>query len=194
MTRLDPTAIRLFRRLPDLRTHGHAPALDTSHLLVVAATPVVLISACGLVTLALYNRLGAILARLRAIHQQKIGLLDDPPSDQAILLDMLDSQIVAVTRKGRLIQNGLCCLLAAIAALLLCSVFAGASVVYEGVGIIALGTGVLGVFLFLAGLGWAMKELTLSLTPLEEETAYLDALATHRSAQARGGRQLKIAE
>lgn len=168
--------------------------MDTSHLLTVAVTPVVLISACGLVTLALYNRLGAILSRLRAFHQQKLGLLDDPHFDQASLLDMLDSQIVAVTRKGRLVQNGLCCLLAAIAALLLCSVFAGASVVYEGVGVVALGTGLLGVALFLAGIGWAMKELTLSLTPLEEETAYLDALATHHSAKARGGRRLKIAE
>ncbi len=168
--------------------------MDTSHLLAVAATPVVLISACGLVTLALYNRLGAILARLRSIHQQKIGLLDGPHSDKATLLDMLDAQIVAVTRKGRLVQNGLRCLLGAVAALLLCSVFAGASVVYEGVGVVALGTGVLGVALFLAGLGWAMKELTLSLSPLEEETAYLDALATHQSAKARGGRRLTIAE
>ncbi|QJX01180.1 hypothetical protein FTUN_8819 [Frigoriglobus tundricola] len=72
--------------------------------------------------------------------------------------------------------------------------FAGASVVYEGVGVVALGMGILGVVMFLAGLGWAMKELTLSLSPLEEETAYLDALSTHHSAKARVGRRLKIAE
>jgi hypothetical protein len=168
--------------------------LDPSHLFAVAVTPVALISACGLVTLALYNRLGAILSRLRAFHQQKIGLLDDPHPDQVGLLDMLDAQIVAVTRKGRLVQNGLRCLLAAIAALLVCSLLAGSSVVWPGVGVIAVGSGVLGVVLFLVGLGWAMWELTLSLSPLEEETDYLAALATHHSAKARGGRRLKIAE
>lgn len=168
--------------------------MDTSHLLTVAVTPVVLISACGLVTLALYNRLGAILSHLRAFHQQKLGLLEDPHPDQTGLLDMLDAQIVAVTRKGRLVQSGLRCLLAAVAALLVCSLLAGASVVWPGVGVVALGTGVLGVGLFLAGLGWAMRELTLSLSPLEEETAYLDALAAYRSTNARGGRRLKIAE
>lgn len=168
--------------------------MDTSHLFSVAVTPVAMISACGLVTLALYNRLGAILSRLRAFHQQKLGLLDDPHPDQASLLDMLDAQIVTVTRKGRLVQNGLRCLLAAVAALLVCSLLAGASVVWPWVGVVAVGTGVLGVVLFLAGLGWAMRELTLTLSPLEEETAYLDALTAHRSAQARGGRRLKIAE
>lgn len=79
------------------------------------------------------------MARIRAFHQQKIGLLDNPHSDQTLLLDILDSQIVAVTRKGTLIQKGLYCLLAAIAALLLCSLFAGASVIYEEVSMIALG-------------------------------------------------------
>ena len=51
--------------------------METTHLLSASVTPIVLVSACGLVTLVLYNRLGAILARLRAFHQQKVELLQN---------------------------------------------------------------------------------------------------------------------
>lgn len=172
--------------------------MNTSHLLSVSVTPVVLISACALVTLALYSRLGTILARIRAFHQQKIELLvnlhKQDVVEQQMLLDMLDSQILEVTVKARVIQHGLYCLLAAIAAFLLCSLFAGATVLYEGVGMVALGMGVLGVSLFLVGLGWAMRELTLSLTPLEEESAYLEVLTAHHLAKSPSGKRLTIAE
>ena len=172
--------------------------MDISHLLSASATPVVLISACGLVTLALYNRLGAILARIRAFHQQKIELLknlhEHDVVEQKMLMDMLDSQIVGVTAKAKLIQKGLYCLLAAIGAFLLCSLFAGATELFEWIGMIALGMGVLGLSLFLLGVGWAMWELKLSLIPLEEENAYLEALTAFHLAKAQGGNRLKVAE
>jgi hypothetical protein len=109
-------------------------------------------------------------------------------------MDMLDVQIVKVTVKARAIQKGLYCLLAAIAALLLCSLFAGATVLGEWAGIVALGTGFLGLSLFLVGLGWAMRELTLSLTPLEEESAYLAAVTAHYLAKSKSRNGLKLAE
>ena len=117
----------------------------TSHLLSVSVTPLVLISACGLVTLALYNRLGVILARIRAFHQQKIELLKNLHEyevvEQQMLMELLDSQIVGVTVKARMTQKSLFFLLAAIAAFLLCSLFAGVTELYEWVGIISLGMG-----------------------------------------------------
>ena len=157
--------------------------MDTSHLLSMSVTPVVLISACGLVTLALYSRLGVILSRIRAFHQQKIELLTNfhqhEVIEQEMLLNLLNSQIVGVTVKARVIQKGLYCMLAAIAAFLLCSLFSGATVLHEWIGMVALGTDILGIALFLVGLGWAMRELTLSLIPLEEESAYLEVLTAH---------------
>ena len=164
----------------------------------MSVTPAVLISACGLVTLALYSRLGVILARIRAFHQQKIELLEDLHEheviEQQMLLDMLNSQIVGVTVKARAIQKGLYCLLAAIAAFLFCSLFSAATVLHEWLGMVALGMGILGLSLFLVGLAWAMRELTLSLTPMEEETAYLEVLTAHHLAKSQGGKKLKVAE
>jgi len=173
--------------------------MDASHLLSASITPVVLISACGLVTLALYNRLGAILARIRAFHQQKIELLknfhEHEAVEQQMLLDMLDSQIVGVTGKARVIQKGLYCLLAAMATFLFCSLFAGATELHPWVGLVALVLFFVGVSLFLVGLGCAMWELKVSLSPLEEESSYLKTLAALHLAKAHGGgNRLKVAE
>lgn len=175
--------------------------METSHLLSAMVTPGILVSACGLVTLALYNRLGGILARIRAFHLQKIDLLkslkslrDHEAMETTMLLDLLDSQIVAVTIKARSIQKGLYFLLAAIAAFLLCSLFFGATVLNEWIGMVALGMGFLGLSLFLAGLGWAMRELTLSLTPLEEENTYLEVLTANQLAKSAGENRLKVAK
>ena len=172
--------------------------MDTSHLLSASVTPVVLISACGLVTLALYNRLGAILARIRSFHQQKIGLLDGLQEQDLdgphLLLDMLDSQIKEVTDKAKVLQKALFCMLAAMSTFLLCSVFAGATVLNVGFGIAAVGTCVLGIGLFLSGIGLAMRELALSLIPLDEENAYLEVVKANRLAKLNSNAKLKIAK
>jgi hypothetical protein len=172
--------------------------MDASHLLSVSVTPVVLISASALVTLALYNRLGTILARIRAFHQQKIELFKNLHGhefvEQQMLIEMLNSQVVGVTGKARVIQKSLYCLLAAIVAFLLCSLFAGATELQEGIGMIALAMALIGLGLFLGGIGLAMWELRLSLTPLEEENAYLEALTARYLARSKGGSNLKIAE
>jgi hypothetical protein len=172
--------------------------MDASHLLSVSVTPVALISACGLITLALYNRLGAILARIRAFHQQKIDLLKNlhglEDDEAQMLLDMLDSQIAKVTVKAKAIQKGLYCLLASVLSFLLCSLFAAAAVLHERSGAVAIVMHVLGLSLFLVGVVWAIRELTLSLTPLEEESSYLETLTVHHLAKAQSGKRLRMAK
>jgi hypothetical protein len=167
-------------------------------LLSASVTPIVLVSACGLVTLALYNRLGAILARLRAFHQQKVELLknfhEQEGDELLMLLEMLDSQIEGVTVKAKVMQKGLFYLLTAIAAFLVCSLFAGAAELHEWIGLVALGMHFVGICLFLVGLGWAMRELTLSLTPLEEESAYLAVLTAHHLEKSRSGNKPRLAK
>jgi hypothetical protein len=170
--------------------------MDISQLLTASVTPVVLISACGLITLALYNRLGAILTRLRAFHQQKLELLkqlDDRESDESYtLLRMVDSQIEKVTLKAKVVQKGLYCLLSAAVAFLLCSTFAAVAVLNEQFSMIALGMHFVGLLLFLSGIGWAIRELTLSIMPLDEENAYLESVTANHMAKLHG-KKLKIA-
>ena len=111
-----------------------------------------------------------------------------------MLLEMLDTQIEVVTVKARMVQKGLGCLLAAIAAFLVCSLLAGAAVLHEGVGLAAIVMGAIGNILFLTGLGWAMRELMLSLSPLEEESSYLNVVSDHYSKTPSVEKRLTIAE
>jgi hypothetical protein len=174
--------------------------MDASYadMLGLSVTPGILISACGVVSSALYNRLGVILARIRSYHQRKIELLVGPPRHDAVdphaLLGLLDAQVAAVTAKARMVQKGLYCLLAAIVAFLLCAVCAGVATVCDWVGPVALASGLVGVCLFVAGLGWAVREVTCALSPLEEETAYLQALTSQQSVKSQERTKLKIAE
>jgi hypothetical protein len=177
--------------------------MDASHadMLGLSVTPGILISACGVVSSALYNRLGVILARIRSYHQRKIDLLVGPPRHDAVdpqallgLLGLLDAQVAAVTAKARMVQKGLYYLLAAIVAFLLCAVCAGVATLYDWVGPVALASGLVGVCLFVAGLGWAVREVTCALSPLEEETAYLQALTSQQSVKSQERTKLKIAE
>jgi len=172
--------------------------MDAFHLLSVSVTPLVPISACGLITLALYNRLGTIFARIRAFHQQKIELLEGlnklEDDDAQMLLDMLESQIAKVTFKAKTIQKGLYCLLSAVLAFLLCSLFFSTAVLYEWSGVVAIVMHILGLFLFLAGIVCAIRELTLSLTPLEEESEYLEIVTAHRLAKSEYGKTFRIAK
>lgn len=169
--------------------------MEVSHLLAASVTPVVLISACGLIMLALYNRLGAILSRLRAFHQQKLELLQGLDQRQAddtlMLLGLVDSQIDKVTLKAKVIQKGLYCLLTAVAAFLLCSLFAAVAVLRADFNLVALTMHFIGLSLFLAGIGWAIRELTLSITPLDEENAYLQTVTADHLAKLHVSKEQK---
>jgi len=141
---------------------------------------------------------GVILARIRAYHQRKIELLVNSHQHEVVdpqsLLDMLDSQIVAVTGKAKMIQNGLHCLLAANVAFLLCSVCAGVAMLHEWFGLVALASGFVAVCLLITGLGWAVREVTCALSPLEEETAHLRGLTSQYLSKSQERTKLKIAK
>ena len=107
---------------------------------------------------------------------------------------MLDVQIEQVTDKAQMIKKALYCLLSAIAAFLFCSVFAGAAELGEWISSAALAMGVIGVGLFLVGLAWAMRELSLSLSPLEQEGAHLKVVTAHYLAKSRNSKRFKIVE
>ena len=162
--------------------------MNAQQLLSVSVTPVVLISACGLIATALYSRLGAILARIRGYHQQKLEVLeyrkDRLTSERNLLLLVMDSQIAQMTAKARMIQRALFCLMCAILAFLLCSLLTAVAVFHDSIGVVALAADVIGLILFASGIGWALKELVLSLSPLEEESSYLKSLADEQQNRA----------
>jgi hypothetical protein len=174
--------------------------MNTFHadMLALSVTPGILVSACGVISTALYNRMGVILARIRSYHQKKIEILSSHDPHRVVypesLLNMIDAQIVAVTAKAKMIQKGLYSLLSAIIAFLLCSIFAGIAIVYEWFGIVAIASGLVAVCLFIRGLRWAVREVTCAISPLEEEATYLQSLRSQYSSKPEEKIKLRIAE
>src|SRR5450432_1244928 len=110
-------------------------ALDWTKIISASVVPVVIISACGLLCLAFYSRLAAIVSRLRAfqrerLHEQEIADRDTSTDDadaarRRLLLAHLATQTSHVTRRAKLIRLTLGFLLLAIAMLIGCSLMLG---------------------------------------------------------------------
>jgi hypothetical protein len=164
-----------------------------AHIVSASVAPVVVISACALMSLAFYNRLAAIISRLRGFQRERIAEQDyvrrlereEAPQEYALLrrrrvLANLAEQTRSTLRRARLIRFTLICLLGTTALLVLSSIFNGLAVVwpdaYVGAAILFLS----GMLLLLVGIGCALAELLSALDVAESETrlvAELDGLS-----------------
>src|SRR3954469_25859149 len=103
---------------------------DWSRFITAGVGPIIVISACGLLCLAFYNRLAAIVSRLRGFQRERLHeqeKMDDvAPGDEADIelrrgmLNLLETQTLRVTRRAKLIRLTLLCLLLAISLLITC--------------------------------------------------------------------------
>ncbi len=153
--------------------------LQTIQLLVA---PVVMISANGLICLALYNRLAAIVSRARAFHKEQFDALtelsamglDEQGSLKARQLrtrvEGLGQQVGRILRRGRYLRNALMALQAAVLAMLLCSLALGLTTVVAGIESLPLILFILGVLAMAGGTVLAMRELREALEPVTAES------------------------
>jgi hypothetical protein len=159
---------------------------DWSKIISAGVGPIIVISACGLLCLAFYNRLAAVVTRLRsfqrerlheqeALARQRTG--DQPDAIAAVrhqeLLGALQVQTQHVTRRARLIRRTLLCLLLTIAFLSLCSMAVGLSILWPGLIYVAAPLFVLGLGLLLVGVIFAMIEMKYALDPVELESQFV---------------------
>src|SRR4051794_40157030 len=133
---------------------------DWSKIISTGVGPIIVISACGLLCLAFYNRLAAVVARLRTFHREQLQGQDalarcrvaGDEEDAALVryqetLGMLHLQIDRVMRRCRLIRSTLACLLLTIALLAACSLAVGLSAVFPAAAYAAVSLFVLGLLL-----------------------------------------------
>src|SRR5690606_17379431 len=85
------------------------PMDDWSKIISTGVGPIIVISACGLLCLAFYNRLAAVVTRMRAFHRERLHAHDamdraataNPPNEieivrQQELIGMLQVQMTSV--------------------------------------------------------------------------------------------------
>jgi hypothetical protein len=146
-------------------------------IISMSVVPVVIISACGLLSLAFYGRLAAVVSRLRAFQREMLKeqekLAREGGTDQSGLIEVLRTQTRQVTRRARLIRMALLFFLIAVALLIACSLTLVMSWFAPWVAVVAAAFFVLGLCAMLGGIIAAIFELRGALEPVELEARYV---------------------
>lgn len=157
-------------------------------MISMSVVPVVIISACGLLALAFYGRLAAVVSRLRGFQREMLKeqekLERTGALEEARLIEVLRTQTEQVTRRARLIRLTLWFLLVAVALLIVCSLTLAASWFVRQAAILAAGFFVLGLLSMLGGIIAAMLELRGALQPVELETRFVSRAVDPSVAEA----------
>ena len=154
---------------------------DVSKIVSAGVGPIIVISACGLLCSTFYNRMTNVITRLRAFQRERLAeqyLIDQEKDDdrrarRQELLAILSSQTDLLVRRVKLVRRTLYCLLCTIASLIICSLSLGLAVLWPPLIYVAIATFILGLTILLAGLGFAMLDLRLSLDPVVLETTFV---------------------
>lgn len=163
-----------------------------------AVVPVVMVSACGLLTSSFYNRLTAILSRLRFLAREALDDLDQlaprkPPGDTQRFgrrararrtVALRRQQADQLLQRARLMRRAIFFMLFAVASLILCSLCVGAGVFARFSLYFAAAFFVLGLASILAAVVFALFELRVALAAVQQEHDLIDRLAEELESAA----------
>ncbi len=157
-------------------------------------SPVLMISACGLLCLTYYNRMAVMVARIRAFNSERMNLLEKRIADQASQTHdnlaasqrarsaAVEYQVEALLFRARLIRHTLVCLVGCIICMLTSSLALGMSLIFAWFAAAAPAVFVAGIAFLLVGMMMALRELRLSLTPVALEQDFLSDLTRQTEA------------
>jgi hypothetical protein len=148
---------------------------DLSRSISSAVVPVVIISACGLLSLAFYNRMAAIVSRLRGFQRERLKerMASAGTKHTHGLLEHLELQTSHVKRRAKLIRLAIFFLLLTIMLLIVCSLMLGLSALVPQTMYIAIPLLLLGLISMLCSMIAAMMELKAALQPVELESQFV---------------------
>jgi hypothetical protein len=157
-------------------------------VLGASVTPVVVISATALLCLAFYNRLAAIVGRLRSVQRERLEIQERLATmsstdierysalRESCILESLSEQTLRIRRRAHFIRATLLCFLTTMMFLVVSSLMNGLTVIWPSAMIAAAVMFVCGMTLLLSGLGFAMAEMFVALDPAELETDMVSGL------------------
>ena len=159
-----------------------------ARVLSASVTPVVVISATALLCLAFYNRLAAIVGRLRSVQrerlevQERIATMSTTDIErfsalrESCILESLGEQTIRIKRRARFIRTTLLCFLTTIALLVLSSLMNGLTVIWSSAVVGAAVLFIVAMSLLLVGVGFAIAEMLVALHPAELESDVVSGL------------------
>jgi hypothetical protein len=163
---------------------------DLSKIISAGTGPIIVISACGLLCLAFYNRLSGMVARLRLFHRERLKEQAElgcqrasaQPDPAAIkmhqeMLEALQVQTTEIMKRARLIRQALSCFLLTIACLSICSLLLGLSVLWPRLMVSSVVLFIVGMMLLVTGVTFTIIELSNALHPVELEGRFISEIA-----------------
>ncbi|MDN3506950.1 MAG: DUF2721 domain-containing protein [Simkaniaceae bacterium] len=153
-----------------------------------SVVPVVIISACGLLCLAFYNRLAYIVTRLRSLQRERLAEYKEifqlekshasdlrrQQADQ--FLQFLEGQTVDVLKRARYLQRCIFWLIYCIGSLVLTSLLIALSLFFPALDLVVLFFYVTGFLALLYGLSFAVREILIALRPIQAESGFVQEL------------------
>lgn len=167
---------------------AHVQFPEWTSIISLSVLPVVIISACGLLSLAFYGRLAAVVSRLRGfqreilVEQEKFERTGSV--EGARLLEVLRRQTEQVKRRARLIRSALMFFLSAVGLLIFCSLALAFTWYVRTAALFAAVFFVLGLCSMLGGIIAALAELRGALAPVELETLFVSRTVDPSIAEA----------
>jgi hypothetical protein len=150
---------------------------DLQRVISSAVVPVVIISACGLLCLAFYNRMAAIVSRLRGFQRERLVEIDRLEKSESKhgrrLLEHLELQTAGVKRRAKLIRLTLFFLLLTIALLIVCCLLLSISALAPRAMYAAIPLFLMGLLSMLCSTIAAALELKAALHPVELESEFV---------------------
>lgn len=172
------------------------PPENVYKFISASVVPVVIISACGLLGLAFYNRMATLVSRLREFQRERLlehekylqartegKLTEIARRRHRQLREMLEIQTARVGRRARLIQASILSLLATIACLTVCSLALGLSTLHASMNYIAIVFFATGSLLLLLSVILAGVEMKAALEPVEQESRFVSRLSEELEAE-----------
>jgi hypothetical protein len=131
-------------------------------------------------SLAFYNRLAAMVTRLRGFQRECLESLEQAEADHSrsrsrAVLNVLREQTDGVLGRARLLQGTLSCLLSAIGCMVLCSVFLGLSPLNPALQPLATALFFGGSGLVFMAVCFALAEIRQALRPIVMESEFVRA-------------------
>jgi hypothetical protein len=161
------------------------PVSDLSKVISSAVVPVVIISSCGLLALAFYNRLAAIVSRLRAFQRERLLEHERIEADKSRhggqVLENLQLQTVRVKRRANLIRWTLLFLLLTIGLLICCCMMLALAALAPEAMYAAITLFFLGLLSMLCATITAALELKDALEPIELESQFVSEVVEQQS-------------
>ncbi|MEK6711847.1 MAG: DUF2721 domain-containing protein [Nitrospinota bacterium] len=147
--------------------------MTEAQLVAALLSPVIFISAAGLLLLSLNTRLMGIVSRLRSFHwechqKERAGAHEEAKA--------LELQIQAITRRAVLVRNAFLWVLVSVFLALVTCLLLGLAALWPAAYAVAIPFFVLGFVAMLAGVGYYLAEVAIALAAVREEERILSLL------------------